>query len=486
MKPQLIVDCGGRVLSALLVTADGQLVPCSQEIRQVATRHVPAGVLFEPRLSEDPDFIWEDALESLSKAQPQSFFQRARRIGLRRPWDPQASADALQLASPLAVLSSAAALADRVAGPALPRIGMALLEALLEPTFAFVAERKLAFTDIQPVAIVPAQTGRRARLVLQKLFRRRGFAPLTIVRRELAAAMAFAEEGPPECVVVDASDDDLHLHRVAIERDTGERRFRTAASTTIRGFGWSHWLSQIAGALRTTPSSSFDRAFTALLTGAPDSQVTHALLQHALDERWIAEQRNDAIERLRFPIASIEAADLPMLFAGEIFSLDASRRVFSAAETQHAPVLDHALRNVAGALLWLREGESRRLVLSPDASLRINTFHGEAVELIPRAQLPRPGEACQAENSFRFAGDGASQSFLLHMLWGADRAPEGNATLCAVPLELHGRHDDELRLTVHVRRSRGGTRLYGSAVARLTRNTAAARMQFAEELEVRR
>ena len=112
MRPQLIIDCGGGALSALLATADGELVPFSQEIRQVATRHVSPAILFEPRIVESPDFIWEDALETLSKSSAQNFFQRARRVGIRRPWDPNASAEALQLASPLTVLSSPAALAD--------------------------------------------------------------------------------------------------------------------------------------------------------------------------------------------------------------------------------------------------------------------------------------------------------------------------------------------------------------------------------------
>jgi hypothetical protein len=490
MRPQLIVDCGSRVLSALLLTADGQLVPCSQEIRQVATRHVSTGVLFEPHISEDPDFIWEDALETLSKASPHNFFQRARRIGLRRPWDPQASPDALQLASPLAVLSSAAALADRLAATSVLRVSLALLDALLDPTFTFVADRQLAFFDVDPVVIVPARTGRHARLVLQKLFRRRGFRPPTIVRHELAAAMALFEQSAQECVVIDSSGDDLHLHRVTIERHADERRFRSAASTTVRGLGWSHWLRGIAAALQTAPSSSFDRALTSLLTGSPESlapRVTLGVLQSVLDDAWIDAQRPSVTELLREPLASIGATDLPIIFAGEIFTLDAVRRLFGGTAAIDAPVLDSAVRNVATALSWRRDGDSRQLVLTPEGSLRINTFHGEAIEIVRRAQLPAPGEACHVETAFRFVGEGAAdKSFLVHLSWGADRAPEGNATLCAAPLELRDGRDDTLRLTVDLRRSRGGTRLHGSVEARLTHDAAATRMQFAEQLEVRR
>ncbi|MEA2344978.1 MAG: hypothetical protein QOF63_3147, partial [Thermoanaerobaculia bacterium] len=130
--------------------------------------------------------------------------------------------------------------------------------------------------------------------------------------------------------------------------------------------------------------------------------------------------------------------------------------------------------------------EGRRLVLTPGGSLRVNTLHGDAVELLPRVQLPEPGEACRVETSFRFAGDAASEkTFLIHLQWGSDRAPEGNATLCAMPLDLRQGRPHELCLAVHLRRSRGGRRLHGTVEARLPRGTVAARAQFAEELEVR-
>lgn len=490
MTAQLIIDCGGRVLSALLVTPEGQLVPCSQEIRQVATRHVSAGVLFEPRVSEDPDFIWEDALEALAKATSRTFFQRARRIGLRRPWDPQASADSLQLATPLTVLSSAAALADREGARALPRVGMALLDALLEPTFAFLADRRLESADVEPFLIVPARTGRRARLVLQKLFRRRGFRPPAFVRRELALALSLIEQPEVDCVVVDASADDLHVHRVTVADDGVERCFRTVASTTVRGLGWSHWLSRIAPALRMAPSSAFDRMLTALLTGSPESlppQLTHSAVHGVLDESWIELQRHEVEERLREPLAAMGATKLPAIFAGEIFSLDAVRRLFGDVAALDAPNLDQTVRGVATALHWQRRNPARRVVLAPAGTLRVDTCHGAATELVPGTQLPGPGEACHVEAAFRIAGDGAAEkSILVHLLWGTDRAPEGNATLCAIPLDLRRGREDELRLTVDLRRTRGGTRVHGSVEARLGTDGAATRMHFSEELEVRR
>ena len=48
--------------------------------------------------------------------------------------------------------------------------------------------------------------------------------------------------------------------------------------------------SRLAAALETAPSSSFDRALTALLTGAPESlalRLTHGAVQGVLDGAWI-------------------------------------------------------------------------------------------------------------------------------------------------------------------------------------------------------
>jgi hypothetical protein len=478
MRPQLIIDCGGRVLTALLVTAEGLVVPCSQEIRQIATRHVSAAILFEPRIVEDRDFIWEDALEALSKATAQNFFQRARRIGLRRPWDPQASAEALQLASPLSVLSSASALADRTVGAVLPGVGFALLDALLEPAFSFLAGRQLAAGEVDPILVLPAQTGRKARLVLEKLFRHRGFRRLTLVPREIAAAMALVAEAPCAGVVLETAENDLHLHRVEIDGDARGPRFRTAASITLPDFGRSHWIARIAEALRTTPSAAFDRSLTSLLTGSPESlpsRVTHGALQSVLDDAWIA--AHDMAEHLRAPLAKLAAEGLPVMFAGEIFLLDAVRRLFDARSLA-APLLDHTVRSVALAM-------QSPCVIAHGGSLRVNAFHGETVELLSHAQLPASGEACLIETDFRLASNGAATGpFLIQLLWGTDRAAEGNATLCAMPLELRGH--DQLRLTLHLRRNRDGHRLHGTLEARMPRDVVVARTRFTEELEVLR
>jgi hypothetical protein len=477
VRPQLIIDLGGRVLSALLLTADGELVPCSQEIRQVATRHVSADILFEPRVAEDRDFIWDDALEWFEKGGTRNFFQRAKRVGLRRPWDPQASADALQLASPLTVLSSPEALADRTVRAVLPRVASAMLEALLEPTFAFVDERQLAIGDVDPVVVLPAQVGRHAQVVLRNLFRRRGYRRLSIVRRELAAAVTFGDTAPCECVVFETSETDLHLHRVVVENDGNERRVRTAASATVAGLGWNYWSAQIAEALRMHPSAAFERSLTTLLTGSPDSlpvRLSRGALESALDDAWVG--AHDLSQRLRQPLAAIRGQDLPAVFAGEIFGVAAVRTLVSS-HCGH-PAVDFELRTFATALRL-------DVVFTPSGTLRVNTLRGETAALLALAQLPAAGESCQFDTDFRLGGEGvAGQPILVHLLWGSDRVPEGNATLCAMPIQLRGQ--SELRLRLNLRRSPAGRRLHGTVEARMPRDVVIARARFTQELEVMR
>ena len=457
--------------------ADGELVPCSQEIRQVATRHVSADILFEPRVVEDRDFMWDDALESFDKGGSRNFFQRAKRVGLRRPWDPQASADALQLASPLTVLSSPEALADRTVGAALPSVASAMLEALLEATFAFVDERQLAADDVDPVVVLPAQIGRHAQVVLRSLFRLRGYRRLTIVSRELAAAMAFGDTAPCECVVFETSETDLHMHRVVVEDDGNARRVRNAASATVPGLGWNHWSGQIAQALRIAPCAAFERSLTTLLTGSPDSlpaRVSRGTLESVLNDAWI--DAHNLAQRLREPLATICGQDLPAVFAGEIFGVAAVRTLFSALSGH--PAIDYELRVVAAAM-------RRDVVFVPGGALRVNTLRGETATLLTHEQLPAAGEACQFDTDFRLGGEGgAGQSILVHLLWGSDQAPEGNATLCAMPIQLRGQH--ELRLRLNLRRSRAGRRLHGTVEARMPRDVVIGRVRFTQELEVRR
>lgn len=471
MRPQLVIDYGDAALSALLVTAEGEHVPWSQEIQQIATRHVSPAILFEPRVIEHSDFVWDDALETLSKSSARTFFQRARRLGMRRPWDPQAPANALQLATPLSVLSSPAALADRQAAAELPRAGLTLLDALLEPIFAFVTERQTAMADVDAAIVISSRTGHRARLVLQKLFRQRGVRRLAIVPREIAAALSLVPQAPCACVVVETSDDDLYLHRVALEVDAERPQVSTTASITVPGLGWKQWSARIAEAVHEAPSAAFERSLLAVLVGSPDSlplRITHSTLQSALGGDWI--EAHSLAERIGGLLTALGGENLPLLFAGEIFTL-APVRALAGPRGIRTPLLDDAVQNVARAL---RSG----FRITTAGSLRLATLRGPSSELLSPAQLPAAGQSSHADADFRASGGGATrQPFLIHLLLG-------EATLCAMPLELGD--SDDVRLTLHLHRSRTGSRLYGTIEARTAGGVVAGRSRFTAELEVAR
>jgi len=451
MRAQLIIDCGSSLLSALIVTADGAVVPCSREIRQTSTRHIPSAIVFDRRVTERPDFAWDEALEGLAKAQPHQFFQRARRIGLRHPWEDDLGAGALQLASPLALLSSAAALTDPAVQPALSAVGVALLDALLDPIFSFAAARKLAPGDVDAVVIIPVNVGRLARAALHKIFRRRGFRRLTLLPREIAAAMALIDTPAAGCLVWDASDHGLYLHRVALEREGDEQLLTTTASNTLRGLSWSK-----------------------------------RELQGLLDDARREQQRAELAPRLRRALAEM-GENIPSIAVGEICALDAVRRLLfeaggvdECAPASDVPVLDRLARGAAAAALWLRGGASRRIVIRASGGLRVNTLRGRTVEILSGEQLPAAGENCHLGVTLPLCGASDSNApFLLHFLWGADRAPEGNATLCALRLDRGAARDcrDALHVSVHLRRSRSGRRLDGTVHVR----GAAARSRFTHE-----
>jgi hypothetical protein len=504
MRAQLIVDCGSPIVSALIVTADGVLLPCSQEIRQTAMRHVSAEVAFDRRVTEHADFLWDDAIEVLAKAQPHQFFQRARRIGLRRAWDADLTADALHLASPLAVLSSAVALTDPAVATTLSAAGAALLDAMLDPVFAFAGARKLVPADLDAVAIVPAQAGRLARAALQKIFRRRGFRQLTLVSREIAAAISLVDTPAKECVVLDVSDQGLHLHGVALDREGSERRLTTIASTTLRALSWNEWVQRMAAVLRedserrqlAVPTLSMvDRALTAFLTSAPphpSCPLNHELLQRVLGDEWRAQQGEDLAPRMRDALAGV-GGGAPMILIGGICGIEAIHRLIvdaagveESVPSSDVPALDRLVRGVAAGTLWLRGDASRRLVVRSSGSLRLNTLRGETVEILGNEQLPAAGENCYVRTklAFRGATDSASP-FLVHLLWGADHAPEGNATLCAMRLDRGQARDGDgtLHVGVHLHRSRGGRRLNGTVDVRAGSAAAGTvRSRFTHEL----
>lgn len=502
MHTQLIVDFSDRTFFALAVTPEGQLLPCSQEVRQVATRYFSSEILFDPRPSEDPDFLWDEALEVLARGDARTLFQRARRLGLWRPWDVDAPADALRLPSPLAVLSSPAALVDPVVQPALPAVAISLLQALLVPLFSFLVQRGFALGETEAVVVIPAHTGRQARLALHKVFRRHGFRRLTLLSREVAAAMMELEQAPSEYLVWDVTGDDLHLHRVAAEPVEGRRRIRTLAARTVRGIGWPHWVRQIANALGGVPVPALDRALTGLLCGSHDSpelpgspplRLSHGLLDEVLGGESCPDLLPDLQARVRPHLDALDSQGLPVILLGAACGLGRLQDLFLSAAggpqlptAGQQPPLERAGRGVADALRWLRGGAGRTVELPPGGGLWLDTLRGELCGLLPAEHLPPAGEQGWLQRCFHFGGAAdAAGPFLIHLLWGSDTSPEGNMNLCTLPLERGTSPEAEraLWLTLHLRRSASGRRLGVTVEANLGRDGAqpSARMAFTQD-----
>jgi hypothetical protein len=498
MRPRLIIDFGDRTIFALLVTPDGELLPCSQEVRQVTTRYFSTEILFDPKESERPDFFWEEALAPLAAADSRTLFARMRRLGVRRPWEFDSPAEALRLPSPLAVLSSPAALVDPLVKAVLPGVGVALLAGLLEPVFAAATSRGVSLQNTEAIVVVASSTSLQARRALYKVLRRCGFPQLTLLPREIAAGMVLAAEPPPEYCVWDMMGDDLHLHRVAVESWKEVRRFRTVTTRTIRGLGWPYWVQQVATALASTQRTdssrliapSLDRALMGLLGGSHDStevpatpplRLTHDLLNETFAPGQFPELAPEVHGLVRPVIEELSAVGLPTILLGAICGLERMEALFLAlSEASQPPAvaqrssLERTAYGVADLLLWLRAAPGRRFEIPPSGSLRLNTLHGDTCELLTAEQLPSPGEHGHFQRSFHFAGSPQpAETFLLHLLWGADIAPEGNATLCTIPLELEPqvRGNGDLCLSLDLLRSRSGRRLTAHVEARLGRES---------------
>lgn len=486
-RAQLIVDYGSRILTAVMRTANGDVIPCSQEIGAQTARYLPSELFYDPRGEGQRESL-EEALDAVTASNAQNFFQRARRLGLRRFWDVEENGEALALPSPWSLLSSAGALADRQLAPILPRVGAAIVDAQLRPIFDFVAGRGLAAEDLEPIVILPAHVGGQARRMLRTLLRRRGFARSTVIGREIAAAMALVEGTAERCSVADITDDDLHVHTVAIARGDRELSIRTVEGSTFRGLGRSWWIARIDDALRRkgivrSAPSLLERTLTSLITGVgePPFRLTHGVLQGALDSSW---QRQCAAD-FASQITAVAKAD-PLVVIGDLCALEPVRNAFAllGSAGEGAPKMaDHLARNVASAISTTSR-RGGRLVIPASGTLRLNTLAGEAVEIVAPAQLPCDGEDTFLSSAFHFVGDYASeQSFLLHLLWGADRSPEGNATLCALPLGVTApvARNLTVRVAVHLRRTRDGSRLRGRVEARLNGASAGAHAVFDQE-----
>lgn len=484
MKPQLVVEFSDRLICAVLLTPEGQLLPCSQEIHGVSRRYLSSEILFDPRPSESFDFLWEEIVDALARATQATFFQRARRFGLWRPWDPQAPAEALLLSSPLDVLSSPEALVDPIVKSVLPGVAITLLDALLAPIFSFLATRKLDAREIELFGVIPDHIGRRARLALHKVFRRRGFRRLTLLSRPVAAAIAHLEKAPLECLVWDVAEDALHLTRVAIGAMDSQRHLQILGTRTAPGLGWSYWVRRIAETLGTPEKvSSLSRALMGLVSGSSDSmefsaspplRLSHELLREALNaelcQRWATELRR----LLEAHIASLGTAALPVVLLGAACELAPLRAIFLSTANGEpidtsTPILDQGSRGVGSALLWLRGGPDRRIEIRTNGSLRLDMCNDQTFEILPTESLPGPGEECFLRQRFSLEGDQeGTVPLLLHILWGSDASPNGNASLCALPLERDDQRysvQGSFCLTVYLRRTHNGSRVIGRVEA---------------------
>jgi hypothetical protein len=314
--------------------------------------------------------------------------------------------------------------------------------------------------------------------------------------------MALVGTPASECMVWDVSEHGLHLHRVALDLNGNERCLTTIASTTVRALSWNEWVPWIAVAIRqdserrqlSVPTLAMvDRALTAFLTSAPPNPscpLNHELLQRVLGDEWRAQHGAELTFRMRDALAGV-GGRAPMILIGAICGIEAIRRLMIEAAgveesvpASDVPVLDRLVRGVAAGTLWLRDDASRRLAVRPSGSLRLNTLRGGTVEILGNEQIPAAGENCHVRTklAFRGATDSASP-FLVHLLWGADHAPEGNATLCAMRLDRRQTGDGTLHVGVHLRRSRGGRRLNGTVdVSARSAGAGGVRSRFTHEI----
>lgn len=495
VRPLLIVDLSQRALSALVVTPEGEVLPASPEVRNVATRVLSVDILYDPRRLHDPDLDWEEALEALSRSTPRNLFERARRIGLIRPWDRRSHDDLLRLASPLAVLSTPEARLDLELRPVLSAVAVALLGALLDPLFSSLAQLRLTLRQAEALMILPAEFGRGARLALHRVCRRRGLRRLFFLSRELAAAMARVES-PGEYQVWDVAGDDLRLHHVTVETDEADearRRLRTVATRTVQGLGWPHWVREVAAALHLkgllaavpTPTvlAALDGALASLLGGMPGTldlptqpvlRLNHGVLEEALGGGWSAAQVAVLAPAVAPALAALVPAGAPptqLCGLGTACGLTAVEQTLAALAggtfvplAAGAPAPERLVRGVATGVLWRRAHPARCIEAVAGGSLRLDSLSGEACEILPASHLPRPGAACSLRRRFVISGASGEKapSLLVHLLWGADAAPDGNSSLCALslgPVAASAAPERALWLALHLSRSASGRQL---------------------------
>jgi hypothetical protein len=510
MRPHLIVDFRSRSLFALVVTADGRSWPCSHEVNGRATRYVSSELLLDSWASgERPRHgrKRQAGLLDLAANQQHDLAGCARGQGLLRPWEIPPGTETLAIRHPLLALSSIEAMVDEAQQKSLRTAAFALMTILLEPVFRSVSLYEIEPSKTLAVAIVPAPIGRRAGLILHKIFRDRGFRRLILLPREVAAVMASEEASPSGNLILDVEEDDLQLHNVTLEADEHLRRYRVASSRTLRGLGWSFLVEQLADALRATGrlpgpkgvvTSRLDRALTGLaggpypaeVSGETPLQLTYGLLDEALQGDVGSALSRELQDRLRPMTQELGNSGCPLVVLGPaagIRQVEAIlRQALGACSSQGVfpkPALERCARGVAAMLDWLQEDPRRHVTVRTAASLRVNTLRGESLELIPAAALPRePGTRRLVRQTLAVQGQTrVGDTLVINLLWGCNLDPASNTSICALPLEIR-RQDLEqrptLRLTLDLQRGRTGRRLTGTARASLGISTVSGKLEL--------
>jgi hypothetical protein len=213
------------------------------------------------------------------------------------------------------------------------------------------------------------------------------------------------------------------------------------------------------------------------LPSSSATRLSHGLLQEALcseHERIELELRSLLESHL---LALAVPPGVPSILLGPIFGLEpVAKLVLSLATGEQPltvtsmPLLERTTRSVASALLWLQRDADRTIKTLPGGGIRLNTHSGDVVEILSREQFPEAGESCYVRRQFHFEGEiDPASPLLVQLQSGTDCSPEGNATLCLLPLQppSSGSESTAFSLSLRLTRSASGRRLSGVAEATL-------------------
>lgn len=512
MRPHLIVDFREHSLFALLLTEEGDLVPCSQELEGAVTRYLPADLLLDPSVAERADFDWEAVQDLFLAGTQRAFAARSRRLGLLRPWELQSGSEAVVMEHPLAVLSSPVTEEEPARRRELLEATAFMIRELLSPIFRFVSHRELATHEVEVVAVVSAKAGRRAILMLHKIFRQAGFRRLGLLRRESAAALALLLEGSPSGnLIVDLEDEALHVHKVLLGHDTDHITLETAGSRSLRGLGRSFLIQRLAAALQRTgrlperaPLTALGRALLGLsgiayseeVPGEPPFRLTHGLLGElfaaGLGDKW-ASELNDRLRPILLELGT-ESAPIMVGLGSALATPEVEELLVRAVDGKQpvsvaqTPVRERCARGVAALLIWLAGNPHRRLEVREAGGLRIDTMRGGSLELLSAATLPQaPGESRVIHQRLRL--ECASRTvyesgrILVNLFWGCNPDPRYAASLCTLAVDVattRAPQPHHLDLVLHFKRNRHG-RLVGWVDATLAGAHGTQRLRFAAD-----